>query len=833
MYEKHFGLKSRLFGANAEGKGVFVGPQQNKNLISIQKGLSAPDAVVTVTGPVGVGKTTMVNRALETLPTGRTAAQIGRMHLSQQEVIDLLMAGFGIKQKLNGSIRRFAAFRRLLQKQSEKGIPVAIVIEDAQRLGADALAEVEALTAADAGDKASANIILMGQPGLSEFLSTPDLARLKQRIRLRQSVDALTLAEVRGYLKHCVREAGGDYDAIFDDGVAEIAYGCSEGIPRVINTLFESALTTAMEESASRVSTKLMSQVAFDAFGYEADAASSVTSPPAASVAAVASIEPLADPDIDWEAPPALSAETGGEVSATDNGELEFGHDIIVESGCYPASVEEESPQPVEATPQIDPAIENPVDDEDDYSTIPELINDTQPELPRLSPPVEEDFADIPVLVVETDIADADSSDDESDIESTQTLVQPVGLTIDEAVTKAPLMESASTDGNSQDETAEKDFDLDAALSPEVESTNMMLAITPNIDALANEPQEPTIIQEVLEPIPEARPELELEATAGHLPVDDEPPGLPAESPVDTKNDVAQVKNTKVEEPPQPEPTPVDVEAPVAPTMQEPSGKPVFADHNADIDALEAALAAAKNGAMAPQTAASAKGGGNGLAAPLKTEEVPAVVPEITLDKAIEDQRPKTYDLDQFRAEIGSANSLEEISDKMAETLFGCEEFAQIAADVVANPPGEPESGANESKPSPVKLAEDEMPGAANDESDLKNAPEPPKAVRAKTPAPAASESPMDSTALRINMLNAMKSNAAAAAENIELGQDDRRNAGRKPKGPRPEPIEQQINTSITQTLQALSLSKMPESNEADSQEKKATGLFSRFKKSS
>ena len=164
MYEKHFGLKSRLFGANAEGKGVFVGPQQNKNLISIQKGLSAPDAVVTVTGPVGVGKTTMVNRALETLPTGRTAAQIGRMHLSQQEVIDLLMAGFGIKQKLNGSIRRFAAFRRLLQKQSEKGIPVAIVIEDAQRLGADALAEVEALTAADAGDKASANIILMGQP---------------------------------------------------------------------------------------------------------------------------------------------------------------------------------------------------------------------------------------------------------------------------------------------------------------------------------------------------------------------------------------------------------------------------------------------------------------------------------------------------------------------------------------------------------------------------------------------------------------------------------------------------------------------------------------------
>ena len=52
MYEAHFGLKSRPFGAKAEGPQIFVGPQQVKTVQGVQKGLLAQDAVVTVSGPV-------------------------------------------------------------------------------------------------------------------------------------------------------------------------------------------------------------------------------------------------------------------------------------------------------------------------------------------------------------------------------------------------------------------------------------------------------------------------------------------------------------------------------------------------------------------------------------------------------------------------------------------------------------------------------------------------------------------------------------------------------------------------------------------------------------
>ncbi len=269
MYEAHFGLKSRAFGSKAEGSGVFTGPRQVEIMTSVKKALAAHDAVVTVTGPVGVGKTTIVNRSLETLSPGRMAAWVGRMALAPDEVLDLLLAGFGIGGKARGTIQRFALFRRLLTERAAAGAQVAIVVEDAVRIGADALVELEALTAADAGDGAGANIILMGQPDLHKLLASPELARMKQRSRLRQEIPALTLPETQGYLKHCLREAGGDYDRIFGAGVADIVHGCSEGIPRLINTLCESALSAAMEDGQATVTARLMHKIAVDAFGYE------------------------------------------------------------------------------------------------------------------------------------------------------------------------------------------------------------------------------------------------------------------------------------------------------------------------------------------------------------------------------------------------------------------------------------------------------------------------------------------------------------------------------------------------------------------------------------
>lgn len=57
MYEQHFGLKKRPFRANATGMDIFVGPHIATTMAALKKALTANDAIVSISGPVGSGKT--------------------------------------------------------------------------------------------------------------------------------------------------------------------------------------------------------------------------------------------------------------------------------------------------------------------------------------------------------------------------------------------------------------------------------------------------------------------------------------------------------------------------------------------------------------------------------------------------------------------------------------------------------------------------------------------------------------------------------------------------------------------------------------------------------
>lgn len=219
-----------------------------------------------------------------------------------------------------------------------------------------------------------------------------------------------------------------------------------------------------------------------------------------------------------------------------------------------------------------------------------------------------------------------------------------------------------------------------------------------------------------------------------------------------------------------------------------------------DVDALEAALSAAKKGELDRMLEATAAPQGN---VPAGNVEQVEEMPEITLDEALADQVQKNEELDQFAAEIAKANSLEEFSDKMAETLFGSEDLDAIAADVVANPPQADPGTPADAEPEPVAGIPD---------------------VKVDIPSPAAEKVEIPSAP------------AVAAGEKVELSSEPDRG---KPKaeGPRPDSIEDQITTSMTQNLEALDVSKMADSiageDEDGSEPRKSGGFFSRFRKSS
>ena len=365
MYAKHFGLKKRPFRANAIGTDVFVGPHIATTMAGLKKALTASDAIVSISGPVGSGKTTLVTRALDSLGKKHKTVLLARMRLDSNDVLEFLLDELGIEEKPNGTIQKFSLFRRHLKKLAENGERLFIAIEDGVRLGTDTLAEIEALTAADAGESEGASILLMGDETLDPMLREAPLARLQQRIRQRITIASLPVAELRGYLRHCFRLAGRDFEQIFEANAAELLHHLSDGIPRIANNLVESAMTAAADQDLDKVATTLLARIAENEYG-------------------------LSAADFDLETQP---------VAATaDEPEAEVVPELPVPEPELPVVEEAPEPEP-EPLPIPELATEEPVivfaepyedknaaqeshsDDE-----IPELIQDTLPDLEILSP---------------------------------------------------------------------------------------------------------------------------------------------------------------------------------------------------------------------------------------------------------------------------------------------------------------------------------------------------------------------------------------------------------------------------------------------------------------
>ena len=817
MFIEFFSFKHNPFRARAAAGDVFVGPQQANVISSMTRALAATDAVVTVTGPVGVGKTTIVSRALDAVSSNRVIARIGRMRLNRDEVLELLLTELDAGRQYSSTVQRFGAFNRLLNDWSANDTRVFIVVEDAVQIGIDVLAELESLTASDAGDTPGANIILMGQPGLQDFLKAPALARLRQRVRLRQTIAPFSAAEIRGYLARRLRQAGAELETLCDAASVEVIHRCSEGIPRLVNNLCEAALDAAAEAKVSTLSPTLIAKIARDQFGYEGSAPSA-PSPPAENAETVAE--------------PAEPARTAAAQNDFDIPEL------IQDTMPELKALKVPGPDPA---PKYSDKLMSPATPAQEMVALRDKTDNTEPALPVLKIPGASDSSAVDAAALAA--------------ERQRRILEP----------RAP--EPLSKDSDPADTQTIRA--LDSALRPDTQLLRTLEEPTP---VLEDDAAVPLGLQGVMGESPPADP-----AAA---------PGAP--SRVQTEKLPTLSDSMRLDAPP----------SPAAPSADGPK-KP-------DIDKLEAALAVARKGPidLDPERAAVAAGAtARPTSAAQDASPGPAVVPEITLDDSLQqaqqaaqaklteeaakraaqqaeeaattapptpgdgadfdglstiteqlsagglhaspgpdvDDDADRQKFEQLAAELGSATSLEDIDDTAAETLFGAE-FSQIAAQVAA-------LAANDVQAETEPVAELQLESEPQPVAPPAAAPEPPspEASATKTADAAQSSAPpktvfgkpdIDSSAARrLEMVRSLNKNkgpvpSAPGPVEIVLG-EDRPMSGPK-RGVDPEPIENQFGTSMTATLKALSTQsiKAMQSEEEEEEEQKKGGLLSRFRRS-
>jgi general secretion pathway protein A len=136
-----------------------------------------------------------------------------------------------------------------------------LVIDEAHSLDLALFEEIRLLTNLETPKKKLLQIILMGQPELSEILNRPQLLPLKQRISLRYELNPLNEEETKGYIKTRLRIAGSVSPDIFSRKALHEIYMYSKGIPRTINIICDNALLTGYAAGQKTIEERTIREV--------------------------------------------------------------------------------------------------------------------------------------------------------------------------------------------------------------------------------------------------------------------------------------------------------------------------------------------------------------------------------------------------------------------------------------------------------------------------------------------------------------------------------------------------------------------------------------------
>jgi|SRR5208283_821439 len=267
MYLSFYHLREEPFRLTPDPKFLQLPEPHRDALTRLAHGVIGRKGLMVLSGPIGTGKTTIINSLLSVLarrypdnllPT----ALIVNPRLNRDELLETLLFEFEVPCGATSRPSRLAALQSLLFAAFKGGGTCLLIVDEAHLLSTDVLEEIRLFMNADSYREKLLQVILCGQPELAQMLSDPAVRALRQRIAERTALRALSQSEMRMYICERLRIAGFEQAVPFTSSSLDKIYRYTGGVPRLINIVCDTCLAIGCETKRAEIGDDIVEEAA-------------------------------------------------------------------------------------------------------------------------------------------------------------------------------------------------------------------------------------------------------------------------------------------------------------------------------------------------------------------------------------------------------------------------------------------------------------------------------------------------------------------------------------------------------------------------------------------
>jgi len=260
MYKEFYGFTAYPFSLTPDPQFLYLSKKHENCLRYLLYSLERGHGLIVLTGKIGTGKTLLLNILMKSLDEKTHKVLLANSKLEFLDVLRYVSHAFGVESSgisKGELLMTLEDFLRMCEKRTEK---VIILLDEAQNFSVDMLEEVRLLTNFEHQGQKLLQIILIGQPQLEDVLQLPQLTQLTQRIGFNCQLLPLNYSETKSYIEKRLAIAGA-VQPLFTARAIKQIFEYSQGIPRVINLISDTALLFGFADETRTIGHTIIRQV--------------------------------------------------------------------------------------------------------------------------------------------------------------------------------------------------------------------------------------------------------------------------------------------------------------------------------------------------------------------------------------------------------------------------------------------------------------------------------------------------------------------------------------------------------------------------------------------